>query len=249
MRWSKAAAIRGSAWALSWGPDQSGRWCSCRLSAVIHQIYFCGVCLGYRAGDLSLIYPIQRGIAPVLVAIGSYLFMDETLSPQGIFGVGLISLAILSLTVHKTGVTANNKALWFALFTGTNIAVYSVIDGMAARQSTDVFAYIVWLIVLSGIPFGLLAIVQAQKQGWINIKRHMGKSALGGVFTSAAYGLVIWAMSLAPVTYVSALRETSVIAAAWIGSRMLGEPFGGRRIFAASTVAIGVIVLHTSGAV
>jgi len=223
-------------------------WPYLLLSTAVHQIYFCGVCLGYRVGDLSHVYPIQRGIAPVLVAIGAYAFMGEHLSPQGIAGVGLICLAILSLAVHTGKRAPDGRALWFALLTGTSIATYSVVDGMATRLSPDVFSYIIWLIFLDGIPFGMLAIFLAYKQGWLSIKGHLAKGALGGIFTSAAYGLVIWAMSIAPVTYVSALRETSVIAAAWIGSRLLGEPFGGRRILASCAVAVGVIILHTSTA-
>lgn len=219
-------------------------WPLLLLSVLIHQIYFCGVCMGYRIGDLSHVYPLQRGIAPVLVAIGAYVFMDEKLSPQGIVGVGLICVAILSLALLTEKRPTDRKVLLFALFTGANIAAYSVVDGMAARLSTDVFGYIMWLMFISGIPFGLLAIFLTKKRGWQNVKHHMAKGFAGGTFTCAAYGLAIWAMSLAPVTYVSALRETSVIFAAWIGSRLLGEPFGGRRIIAASAVAVGVAVLH-----
>ncbi len=166
-------------------------WPLLLLSALIHQIYFCGVCLGYRVGDLSHIYPLQRGIAPVLVAIGAYIFLDETLSPQGIFGVGLICLAIFSLALFKEKRPADNKILLFALFTGTNIAAYSVIDGMAARLSADVFGYIMWLMFVSGIPFGLLAVFLTRKRGWHNVKQHMTKGLLGGTFTCTAYGLAI----------------------------------------------------------
>ncbi len=253
--WFRMGVIMGagSLWALLFTPfvavPEAGIWPLLLLSAGVHQIYFCGLCLGYRIGDLSQIYPIQRGIAPVLVAIGAYLFMGERLSPQGIAGVALICLAILSLAAHSSTQPTNRTALLFALFTGTNIAIYSVVDGMAARLTTDIFSYIIWLFVISGIPFSILAVVRARRQGWPQIKRHISIGMLGSACASAAYGLVIWAMSLAPVTYVSALRETSVIAAALIGSRLMGEPFGGRRILAAGTVAIGVVVLHTSGAV
>jgi len=222
-------------------------WPYLLASAAIHQVYFVSVCMGYRVGDLSHVYPIQRGIAPVLVALGAYLFMGENLSTQGLAGVGLISLAILSLAIHTTKFPEDIRPLGFALFTGVNIAVYSVIDGMASRVAEDVFSYIVWLMIIGDIPFGIVAIVLTKRRGWNAVKGHFGKGMLGGVFTFSAYALAIWAMSLAPVTYVSALRETSVVVAAWIGCKLLNEPFGGRRILAASTVAIGVIVLHTSG--
>jgi drug/metabolite transporter (DMT)-like permease len=224
-------------------------WPLLLLSAFIHQIYFCGVCMGYRIGDLSHVYPLQRGIAPVLVAIGAFIFMGERLGTQGLIGVGLICAAIFSLALLNDKHTTNRKVLLFALFTGTNIAIYSVIDGMAARLSDNVFVYIIWLTFISGIPFGLLAITITWKKGWVNVRQHMTKGLVGGTFTCIAYGLAIWAMSLAPVTYVSALRETSVIFAALIGSRILGEPFGKARIIAAGVVALGVVILHTGDAV
>ena len=106
--------------------------------------------------------------------------------------------------------------------------------------------YIAWLFALEAIPFALLLIWMGIRNPQAANRKHIMASIGGGVMAFFAYGLVIWAMSLSHLTYVSALRETSVILAAWIGIRLLGEPFGKHRMFAASLVAIGVFMLQIS---
>jgi len=223
-------------------------WTYILISAVLHQFYFIGICLGYRFGDLSHVYPVQRGIAPFLVAIGAWVFAGETLSTQGIVGVGVIGLAILSLAVTTTKWPDDAAAMFFAVFTGFTIAAYSVVNGMGARAAEHVTTFIVWLMVVSDIPFGIIAVLINLKRSTGSIRRHLTLGAGGGLLTAMAYALSIWAMTMAPITYVSALRETSVILAAWIGSRLLNEPFGSKRVGAAVFVVLGVVLLQTSGA-
>lgn len=228
-------------------PDRAS-WGYLATSIAIHQVYYVSVCLGYRFGDLSQVYPIQRGIAPLLVAIGGFVFVGETLNTQGMVAVCLISLAILSLAVGSNLRFTGGRAVPIALFTGTLIAAYTITDGLGGRNSGDVLGYIVWLSALEGIPFTLLAIWLVIRKPKNTSQRHLWTGALGGILSFFAYGLVIWAMSISHITYVSALRETSVILAALIGSRLLAEPFGRHRIVAASLVAIGVFVLQVSNA-
>ncbi|MFQ5765382.1 MAG: EamA family transporter, partial [Rhodospirillales bacterium] len=120
------------------------------------------------------------------------------------------------------------------------------IDGIGGRTAGNVFDYIVYLFLLDGIPFALLVLFLRRRALAPTVKAHWKNGALGGVFSFFAYALVIWAMSLTPMTYVSALRETSVILAALIGTRVLREPFGRRRIAAAACVAVGIILLQVS---
>ena len=215
-------------------------------SVAIHQAYFVSVCFGYRYGDLSQVYPIQRGIAPILVAITGYFFVGETLNTQGMIAVSLICLAILSLAFGRNFHFTGGRAVPIALFTGTLIAGYTVVDGVGGRLSDNVFGYIVWLSALEAIPFTLLVIWLAKRNPQRINQQHVLTGIGGGVMAFCAYGLVIWAMSLSHLTYVSALRETSVILAAWMGSRMLREPFGKHRIVASCLVAIGVLLLQVS---
>jgi len=225
-------------------PDPAS-WPFILASVAIHQVYFVTVCLGYRFGDLSQVYPIQRGVAPLLVAIGAYLFIGETLNPQGAIAVALISGAILSLAFSGTRIR-NGRAVSIALTTGVLIALYTIVDGQGGRLSGDVFGYIAWISALEVLPFTLLVLFLTRNVPIDEKRRHIAKGFMGGVFAFVAYGMVIWAMSITPLTYVSALRETSVVLAAWIGSRHFGELFGSRRIAAATFVAFGVVLLQAS---
>ncbi|NQW00458.1 MAG: EamA family transporter [Rhodospirillales bacterium] len=228
-------------------PDRAA-WPYIAISIAIHQVYFVSVCLGYRFGDLSQVYPIQRGIAPLLVAVGGYYFANEYLNTQGMIAVALISLAILSLALGSNLRLTAGPAVPIALFTGALIAAYTVVDGLGGRLAGDIFGYIAWLSALEALPFSLLVLWMVRRKPRAANRRHILTGIGGGALAFLAYGLVIWAMSLTHLTYVSALRETSVILAAWMGSRLLGEPFGRYRIIAASLVAAGVLMLQISEA-
>ena len=215
-------------------------------SVAVHQVYFAFVALQYRFGDLSHVYPSSRGAAPLLVAVAAYVFAGETLSPTGMAAVAVICAAILSLTFDRGWRIAPGKGTFYALGTSLTIAVYTLIDGLGGRSTANVADYVVYMFLLNALPFGLLVMYMRRHALVPTFRLHWKTGAFGGVLSYAAYGLVIWAMSSTPMTYVSALRETSVILAALIGTRMLKEPFGARRIAAACGVAAGVVLLQIS---
>jgi len=221
-------------------------WPYILASVVIHQVYFSCVALQYHFGDLSHVYPISRGAAPILVAAGAFIFAGETLSPGGIAAVVLICTAILSLTMGTEWHQNDWRGVFFALCTAATIAGYTIVDGIGGRTADDVFAYIAYLFLLDGILFGIIVIFKRRRTLAPTLKAHWKKGAIGGVLSFFAYALVIWAMNITPMTYVSALRETSVILAVLIGTRLMGEPFGTRRILAATAVAAGVVMLQVS---
>jgi drug/metabolite transporter (DMT)-like permease len=215
-------------------------------SVATHLVYYFFLAAGYRVGDLSHVYPIARGVAPPLVALGALLVAGEVLSLAGTLAIGLVCIGIW--VVAGRGPTSR-RPLLLALGTGTAIAAYTVCDGMGGRASGDVLGYIVWLFLLDGWPFAVLVLLHRGTGGLRKTLAQAWQPAIGGGMMSVlAYGLVIWAMSTAPLAYVSALRETSVILAAAIGTLLLGEPFGRRRILAAGLVVIGVAILQLSRA-
>ncbi len=228
------------------GVPDAAAWPFILGSVAVHQVYFAFLALQYRFGDLSHVYPISRGSAPLLVAVAAYVFADETLTPAGIAAVLVICAAILSLTFDRGWGIAPGKGTLFALGTSVTIAIYTVIDGLGGRSTDNVIDYIVYMLLLTGLPFGLLVAFMRRHALVPTIRLHWKTGAISGLLSYAAYGLVVWAMSLTPMTYVSALRETSVILAALIGTRMLKEPFGARRIAAACCVAVGVVLLQVS---
>ncbi len=130
--------------------------------------------------------------------------------------------------------------------TGLMIAASTVADGLGVRLSGNPASYIGWLFVFSAIPIVTVALVRRRGAAVDFLRRKWRASVTGGVLAFGAYSLVIWALSLGAMVHVSALRETSVVIAALIGTRLLGEPFGVRRVGAAATVAAGVFLLHAA---
>lgn len=220
-------------------------WLFLAASTMIHYAYYLFLMNSYRLGDLSQVYPVARGSAPLLVAIGGYFFAGESLSPLGLVAVAITSFGIMILAFEK-GLPRGDqkKPVLFALATGVMIATYTVVDGMGVRRSGDPLSYILWLFALEGVPF-LIWVAVWRKQRFLGYVRQNWHLVLaGGVATELAYGLVIFALSLGAMASVSALRETSTILATIIGAVVLKERFGKGRYVAASLVALGVVILN-----
>ena len=223
-------------------------WPCLFASIVIHHGYYLALGYGYRHGDLSHVYPIARGVAPPLVALVAWAFAGESPGGLGLVAILVISGGILSLAFTDDGRLGSLKPLGFALATGVTIAGYTLADGLGGRRAGDVFGYIAWLFAIDALPFALVVAWRYRARLGEALGRAWRPAAIGGVLAAAAYALVIWAMTRAPMAQVSALRETSVIMAALIGTRLLREPFGRRRIFAAGLVAAGVVLLQVGRA-
>lgn len=211
-------------------------------SAIIHYFYYALIFFAYRWGDLSHVYPISRGIAPALVSLGAWMFVGETLTPLGWAGVATVSLGILFLTAGKRIAGTDPRALFAALTTGVVIAFYSVVDGVGVRLSGSPMGYIGWLFASEVL---VTAFVLARRRKTLPSVHNklIWVGLLGGVFSAAAYGLVIFAATIAPLGGISAVRESSVIIAALIGVFMFGERPMAKRLIAAVIVAAGVLML------
>ena len=216
------------------------------VSAILHLGYYAFLIAAYRHGDLSKVYPLARGLSPLLVAAGAFVLAGERLSPIALAGVVVACTGIASVSLGGAGTHGGNHRLgvFFAVVTALFIAAYTVTDAMGARLSANVVSYVAWLTILDGPPL-LLAAAMLRRAA---LARHLAdrawKSAAGGVLQLAAYGLVVWALALAPMVAVSALRETSVLFAAIIGVKLLGEPLGAHRITAAALVAAGIVMIE-----
>ncbi len=219
-------------------------WPMIFASMVIHTIYYFTLSRSYRSGDLSQMYPLFRGLAPVLVAIGAALLAAEFVSVGSMIGIGLVSLGLVSIALMggKSG-RISPIALRWGLATSVLIAAYTVADGMGVRVAGNPFSYILWLFVLEPIPIGLWLYLR-DRSGWFNYMRsNPGKIAIGSSAAGSAYAMVIYAMAVAPMALVSSLRETSVIFAALIGTLLFREAFGRQRIIAAVVVCLGVVLI------
>jgi len=219
-------------------------WPMLLASAIIHTVYYVTLSMSYRTGDLSQVYPLFRGLAPVLVVVAAALFANEYLSSGAMIGIGLVSAGLISITFAGGAVgKIPAPALRWGLATSVLIAAYTVADGIGVRAAGNPFSYIVWLFVLEPIPIGLWLLARDRAAWFGYMRAKPGKISAGALAAAIAYAMVIYAMGVAPMAMVSSLRETSVIFAALIGTLMFREPFGRQRIIAAILVCIGVVLI------
>jgi len=194
----------------------------CLLSAILETAYLWLLSAAYRRGELSAVYPIARGSAPLLsVTIGLVVLGERLTSPQ-LIGVALLLIGILAVTISQ----ASGRATVPALLTGVAIALYTSVDRIGVRLSTPwIYAWLLFTLMAIALPLSIWAAsalrlyrvpAQAQQPSW-------GQSTLIGAFMWAGYFLVLWALSLAPLAVVAPVRETAVVAVAVWGVWRLRE--------------------------
>jgi len=214
-------------------------------SLVLHLAYQLSLVSAYRSGDLSHVYPIARGLGPCVVALFAALFGGELLTPIQVAGLALASLSVASLAVAGGALRRPlGGAVRAALLTGVMIGSYTFVDAQGVRACENPLDFIVWSMVLDSLPITAVALWARRGRVMAYLRTDLRAGVGGGCMAALAYGIVLWAMSTSPMASIAALRETSVIFAAWIGTRLFGEPFGSRRLLAACGVAAGVALLQ-----
>jgi drug/metabolite transporter (DMT)-like permease len=212
-------------------------------SVVIHFGYYGMLAGAYQRGDLSFAYPLMRGVAPLIVTILGVLFLAERLDLHTMLGIALISAGIITIAWFASG-NHTLAAAAFALGNAVIIAVYTLVDGAGARAAGNPWAYVIWLMCLEGVPFLAWILWTRGRPAADYILRRWRRGMLGGAASIGAYAIVLWAMTLAPIAIVAALREVSVVFAALMGTLFLKESFGWRRLAGAIGVAAGVAALR-----
>ncbi len=223
-------------------------WPFIMISVILHSGYYFFLIQQYRVGDLSHVYPLARGLSPLLIAFGAVLSAGETYSTVASLGLALACTGTMSLA-FESGLPwrADSRPVIYAMGTAGFIAAYTLIDGSGVRVSDSALAYIVWLYALDGIPIVCFALLSRRRKFVRSLRRNWLKSLFGGGMQAGAYGIVIWAMGQGPMAQVSALRESSVVFAVLIGVWLLKEPFGTYRLAASSLVAGGLILFNSNG--
>jgi len=217
-------------------------WAYIAASTVIHFGYYYLLYHSYRLGDLSHVYPIARGMAPVLVAVGAQIFAGETLPPLAWLGVLVTSAGIFLLAGNIFRSNTPPIVVVTAMATGVMIASYSLVDGLGVRVAGTETGYIGWLFISEIIVVGIVFSRLGPRARQISRKTLL-MGLLGGLVSAAAYGLVIYAKSFSPLAMVSTLRETSVVFAAIIGMVWLGERPWKLRLVSSLVVAGGVVLM------
>ena len=214
------------------------------LSALLHIGYEWYLLSAYRFGDLTKVYPIARGTAPILITIVSLIFLGVALSNFEILGIFIISLGILSLSLQGAEGIKNRSAVIYALVTGFFIMGYSITDGYGARVSNSFLSYMGWSFILNATIFPIILKIN-NKSEIITKTFKEGKKIffIGGTLSYIVYGIVIWGFTQAPIALITALRETSIIFALLIGTFFLKEKFTLLKVIATFIIFFGVALL------
>lgn len=222
-------------------------WPYILASTALHTAYFCSLVMSYRYGDLSHVYPIARGSAPLIVAAISVWVVDEALTRQATLSVVLIALGIMSLTLAR-GATGfrEPRAILYALATGVFIAGYTVVDGLGARSAHSAHSYIFWLNIFDGIPTVLLAFWLTRGRFFSTVQASWKLGVIAGLVSLVAYWIAVWATTVAPLALVSAVRETSMIFAVLLGVLVLKERLNLLRLASITVTLLGAVMLKTS---
>ncbi|MDX8513729.1 DMT family transporter [Mesorhizobium captivum] len=216
-------------------------WPYVALSAGLQVGYSVFLVAAYRYGELGQVYPIVRGSVPLLVALGGFLLAGQQLTAPELVGVALVACGIMGLSLGRGRASATS--ILYALATGAIIAAYATVDAIGVRAAGDSVAYTAWVLLIYSVLLsatflalrGRLAVDLRAPETW--------KALGGGLLALLAYGAVVAAFALGPAGPIAALRETSVVFAAFIGRFFLGEALTPRRIGACAVVALGAICL------
>ena len=217
-------------------------------SAIIHLGYSTSLALAYHHGELSKVYPLVRGSAPLMTLGVSLLVLDEPIGAFGAVGIVVLAAGIMALALDGGWrvLVAAPRGMLYAAATSLTITAYTLCDGIGARTAGNAHHYVIWLFILDAVP--MLAAVawfrgrdlaRAAGENWL-------PALLGGALSLASYWIVIWAFTVAPIPIVAALRETSILFATLIGMIMLGERMTPVRAASIVMVLAGLVLMRLS---
>ena len=228
------------------GVPLAAAWSWVAASIIIHLFYFIGLSEGYRVGDLGQVYPLARGTAPLMTATLSVPLVGEALGPLGWGGIFALASGVLLLSARGGHALArfDARVTGFALFTAITICAYSFVDGIGARLAGSASAYTACLFIGNGVVLAAYAVARLRGKVFAAMAPYWTTGLAGGGLQFVSYGIAIWAMTVAPIAIVAALRETSVLFGAVLAVVFLKEPLRPIRIAAAVMVMSGLLMIQ-----
>jgi len=223
-------------------PPARASWPCLAGSTAFQIIYYWLVARSYTHADMSQVYPLMRGTAPLLVALVTVFWSGDALSPPawaGVLGI-CAGIVVMALGTHVD----ERKGIRVALLNAFVIAGYTLIDGVGVRRSGAPAAYTLWAFLLTGMPLTLLALATRRRAFLACVARQWRSGLAAGIATTASYGLALWAMTQAPVAVIAALRETSILFGTLIAGLVLKERLGWRRLVSAGIIAGSAAILR-----
>ncbi|MGH6665263.1 MAG: EamA family transporter [Pseudolabrys sp.] len=215
-------------------------------SAVIHLFYFAGLVEAYRTGDLGQVYPIARGSAPLMTAAVGTIVVGEYLGILAWCGIVALAFGVLLLSLRggRDLAKLDRRAVGFALFTAVTICIYTVVDGVGARLAGNPISYVLWGFIGICICLVPYALWRNGRALFTDLGHFWQRGLAGGALQVVSYGIALWAMTLAPIAIVAALRETSVLFGAVIAVVVLKEPLRATRVGAAVLIVAGLVLIR-----
>ncbi|MGH2479971.1 MAG: EamA family transporter [Ktedonobacteraceae bacterium] len=223
-------------------------WPYVLCSGLMEAVYYFVLIRAYQYGDFSLVYPMARGAAPALLTLWAVLFLGERPAPQGFVGIGLLitGLVVVGGTTwwrQRQASSLAGAALGLALATACCVSIYSAIDGAAVRH-VAALPYTVMVVGLAGTLLTPLIVLRYGGKAMLTeLRTSWPRIVLAGVLSLLTYMLVLLAYSYSSVSYGGAIREVSVVIAAFIGWRWLGEGFGRARVLGAALIFLGILAI------
>ena len=243
---SIGAALVGVAMLPVTGLPENAAWPWVIASVLIHIVYFAALIESYAAGDMGLVYPLARGSAPLMTAMVAAVWMGEQIGPLGWFGIAVLAAGVLLISLRGSRDLGNvdRRAIGFALLTAVTICAYTVIDGIGARRAGSAHAYTAAMFAGIGLSMAVYAFVRRGAGVFGLMARHWRLGLGGGAMQVVSYGIVIWAMTVAPIALVAALRETSVLFGTVLAVVILKERLLPPRMIAALMIVCGLVLIR-----
>jgi drug/metabolite transporter (DMT)-like permease len=239
-------ALMGAGMVLWFGFPGHHVWPWAVTSGVLHLGYNLFLVRAYRHADLSLVYPIARGAAPLMTLLGSFFLTQDAVSVWMVIAIVVLVVGLMLAGLGQQSPGADPHALYYALGTACWIASYTLVDGMGARASGNALGFAGVIFVFDGLFILVAAYWMRGRSLAQGFKTNWRLGLLGGAASCVAYGIAVWAMTQAPIASVAALRETSIVFVLFLSARILKEKLGWQRIVGGVMIVAGASLLRFS---
>lgn len=241
---SAGQGVIGLAVALTHDWPMAAAWPWIIASGLIHTGYQTFLSFAYEHGDLSRVYPLARGSAPLITLIVGWLWLSETISPLAAAGVLVLGGGILMLASGVWTSGESRRMLPYAFGSACATAGYTLADGLGARVAGDPVTYLGWVMLVAGVVFAAVMFGLRGRSSIPQAPRVWLMGGLGAMASYGAYAVVVWAMTQAPIPLVAALRESSILFAVLIGWLVFKERMTPAKALSAVMIAAGVLLMR-----
>jgi drug/metabolite transporter (DMT)-like permease len=209
-----------------------------------HLVYLICLVRAFEAADMSVAYPIARGVAPALTATLAVVIFHEAINPVVVAGVALVSVGVLTVGLGRN---ISPKGVAWAAACGATVALYTVLDAQGVRAAPSAPSYIAWIFLADGLGIGGLFAIWRGPTFLLTARAQWRPGLIAGALSIVTYGLALWAFRLGATPRLAALRETSILFGVAIAVVFLKEKVTAPRLAGVAAIAAGALALIASG--